>query len=263
MKKHSRRELLSNAAYILPNSITTGNLLFGFLSIYNSINGDFYLAALCILVASIFDILDGTVARLVNATSEFGVQYDSLCDLISFGAAPAFLLYLSEFQALGKVGLIIPFIYVCCGALRLARFNVLSAAGEAGGDFSGLPIPMAAIYVATFILARVAMGNEFETLLGGESNIISFALASGAFLSFLMVSNVGFGSHKSFDVKALRFALVFIVLALALVGFMNYPEATGFLLIFTYTLSGPLRSLLFRLRTEDSSVAFENSDASI
>jgi CDP-diacylglycerol--serine O-phosphatidyltransferase len=130
--------------------ITTGNLFFGFFSIVKSLQGDFAWASVAILLAAIFDVLDGRVARMTKSTSEFGVQYDSLCDLMSFGLAPALLMYQAGLQHAGRLGWIICFMFLAAGALRLARFNVQSSIGKASGDFTGLPIPMAAAVVACF-----------------------------------------------------------------------------------------------------------------
>ena len=147
-----RPHRLGGAVYILPNLLTTGNLFFGFFSIIKSLNGEFGWAAGAIFLAAIFDVLDGRVARLTKGTSEFGVQYDSLCDCVSFGVAPAFLMYQFGLVNLGRMGWAACFVFMACGTLRLARFNVLSAIGKASGDFTGLPIPMAAIAVANLPL---------------------------------------------------------------------------------------------------------------
>ena len=157
-----KKRKLGGAIYILPNLVTTGNLFFGFFSIVKGLQGDFYQAAIAILLAAVFDLLDGRVARLTGATSEFGVQYDSLCDLVSFGAAPALLMYNEGLHAAGRIGWIICFMFMACGALRLARFNVQSAIETTGTDFVGLPIPMSAAVIACF----VALSSSFNTPTG-------------------------------------------------------------------------------------------------
>ena len=127
--------------YILPNLMTTANLFCGFFSIIHSIKGDFKYASIAIVVAAIFDMLDGRLARLTRATSKFGAEYDSLCDLVSFGLAPGLLLYLWALSPFGRLGWIACFLMVACGALRLARFNVQAGVVEKN-YFQGLPIPM-------------------------------------------------------------------------------------------------------------------------
>ena len=133
--------------YIIPNLITTTALFLGFSSIILSFQGDFKTAAWAILLAGIFDMLDGKVARLTNTTSKFGIEYDSLSDLISFGVAPGLLAFTWAFQPFGKSGWVAAFLYVVCAALRLARFNVQSETVEKQ-KFKGLPSPGAAGMIA-------------------------------------------------------------------------------------------------------------------
>ena len=239
---------LGGAVYILPNLITTGNLFCGFFSIIKSVQGQPLWAASFILLAAIFDVLDGRVARLTGGTSEFGVQYDSLCDLVSFGMAPAFLMYQSGLDSLGRIGWIASFIFMACGALRLARFNVQSSIGKASGDFTGLPIPMAAGFIASFVVAKLdllAMPADnwmWEFLKGVVTQDMSnyLFLISGPALGVLMVSNVNFRSHKSLRVKGLN-PFKFLVIAVVVIGLVAiHPEILGFLFFFLYAVSGPL-----------------------
>src|SRR5688500_11117724 len=146
-----KRPRIGGAVYILPNLLTTGNLFFGFFAIMKALQGEFFWAGSAIIIAAVFDMLDGRVARLTKGTSEFGVQYDSLCDLVSFGAAPAIMMFQYGLNAFGRFGWVLCFLFMACGALRLARFNVQSSIGKASGDFTGLPIPMAAAVVATYV----------------------------------------------------------------------------------------------------------------
>ena len=118
------RAKLSTRIYILPNLLTTGNLFFGFMSVLHSIRGNFTYAAYAIVAAAVFDLLDGRVARMTHSTSKFGSEYDSLCDLMSFGMAPAILMYLWALNSFDRLGMIACFLFLACGALRLARFNV-------------------------------------------------------------------------------------------------------------------------------------------
>ena len=140
---YDRRESLKRGVYILPNLVTTGSLFAGFYGIVATMNGNYNLAAWFILISAIFDGLDGKVARLTGTTSRFGVEYDSLADLVAFGVAPGLLMYAWALKPFGKLGWLAAFLYVVCGALRLARFNVQVDTVESK-RFVGLPIPAAA-----------------------------------------------------------------------------------------------------------------------
>jgi CDP-diacylglycerol--serine O-phosphatidyltransferase len=245
---------LGGAVYVLPNLITTGNLFFGFFSIVKSLQGDFRWAGAAILLATVFDVLDGRIARLTGGTSEFGVQYDSLCDLVSFGVAPAFLSYQFGLFEFGRIGWVFCFFFLACGALRLARFNVLSSIGKSSGDFTGLPIPMAAAVTATFVLlVTEARGNVEESakVIGFVFEAVksqkvaeNFLVIACPVLAFLMVSNFSYRSHKVIKistVKPFRLLVGGVFLA-ALVAYL--PEFVGFLLCFLYALSGPFEWIL-------------------
>ncbi len=263
----ARRPLLGGAVYVLPNLLTTGNLFFGFFSIVKALEGQFAWAASAILLASLFDMLDGRVARLTRGTSEFGVQYDSLCDVVSFGVAPAFLMYQFGLQELGRLGWIASFVFMACGALRLARFNVQSSIGKASGDFTGLPIPMAAIVVATFVsltveweVNKAAYGWIPANILDGftsHSFRNSFMALSGFLLAVAMVSNVVYRSHKAIKVKGVKpfKLLVMIVLLIGLLAFQ--PEMVGFVLAFGYAVSGPIEWMLGWKKAVDDDEIFQ------
>lgn len=254
MEKVSSQDIrparLGGAVYILPNLITTGNLFFGFFSIIKSMNGHFGWAAAAIFLAAIFDILDGRVARLTKGTSEFGVQYDSLCDCVSFGVAPAFLMYQYGLLELGRIGWVACFMFMACGALRLARFNVLSSIGKASGDFTGLPIPMAAITVASFISLMVDLDQRFALGTLADNVLVRslidtdvrkfFLVGLSPVLALLMVSNIIYKSHKVLKFGSVRPFQLLVILVM-LVSIVAYaPEMVGFGLIFFYVLSGPL-----------------------
>lgn len=245
-----RPRKLGGAVYILPNLITTGNLFFGFFSIIKSLNGQFGWASLAIFLAAIFDVLDGRVARLTKGTSEFGVQYDSLCDCVSFGVAPAFLMYQFGLLELGRIGWVACFMFMACGALRLARFNVLSSIGKASGDFTGLPIPMAAITVASFILLMVDLDQRhaidglmdvpFVSFVIDPNFRKIFLVVMGPILALLMVSNILYKSHKVLRFGSLK-PFKLLVIAVIVISFVAYaPEVVGFVLIFSYVMTGPI-----------------------
>lgn len=215
--------------YVLPNLLTTVNMFFGFFAIIYSINGNFKYAAYAIVIAAVFDQLDGRVARFANATSRFGAEYDSLSDLISFGLAPGLMLFLWSLEPFGRVGWLASFFYLACGALRLARFNVQSGSVEKA-YFQGLPIPMAAGIVASSVLA-------FHDLELDATR--SWALLAMTFmLGFVMVSNFRYRSFKDIDFRhRLPFKyLVFGVFIFAMVAIR--PETTLFVLFLSYATLG-------------------------
>jgi CDP-diacylglycerol--serine O-phosphatidyltransferase len=218
--------------YILPNLFTTASLFSGFYSIISSIQGEFMAAAIAILVSAVFDALDGAVARATRTTSQFGVEYDSLADLAAFGVAPAVLSYLWVLQPFGRLGWVVGFLYLACGALRLARFNVTTS-NKGQGYFQGLPIPGAALMVATTVFLFSHLGQS-GPIKHWAVLLLFFAL------SFLMVSNFRYFSLKNTDlIRSKPFnTLVAIVLVLALIAVK--PKIFLFLFCFGYVLSGPL-----------------------
>ncbi len=266
MKTTETRRRLGGAIYILPNLITTGNLFFGFFSIVKSLQGDFSWAAFAIVLAAIFDVLDGRVARMTNSTSEFGVQYDSLCDLISFGLAPALLMHQAGLKDAGRIGWIVCFMFLAAGALRLARFNVQSSIGKASGDFTGLPIPMAAGVVATFVALWQdfeKQSNELPVLYWIESTLknpdfrLWFFGVCGFLLAIAMVANVSYRSHKTLKFVGIKpFRL--LVLGVAVVALIaTQPQLFGFLIFFGYALSGPVEWIFGWTKLVDDDDIFE------
>ena len=186
MKNEGRRK---RGVYLIPNLLTTGNLFSGLFSILAVFNANYMNAAIAILVAVVFDMLDGKSARWTNSTSQFGVEYDSLADLVSFGVAPGLLIYSWALSGYGMMGSAVMFAFVACGALRLARFNVMSTTSESK-YFTGLPIPAAASVIATAVVFDhyiVRMGAAVKPLL-----ILMMTMT----LAFLMVSTVKYRSFK-------------------------------------------------------------------
>lgn len=223
--------------YVLPNLMTTGNLLFGFFAVMAAIKGEFMQAAYAIVAAAFFDQMDGRLARLTRSTSKFGAEYDSLCDLVSFGMAPAVLLYQWALQPYGRLGWVACFLFVACGALRLARFNVQANVVEKN-YFQGLPIPMAAGIVASSVLAFDDLGLEAHGNFG--------LLMMTVLLAFVMVSTFRFRSFKDLDLKQrLPFSyLVFGVGILVIVALR--PEVMLFVLFMGYATLGAVFGI-FRL----------------
>lgn len=224
-------------AYIFPNLLTAGNIFAGFYAIVTAMNLHFERAAIAIMIAALMDGLDGKVARLTGATSRFGIEFDSLADLVSFGVAPALLMYIWGIKAYGRIGWVAAFLFVACGALRLARFNVQAATTEKRW-FTGLPIPMAALTISTTVLFFRHRGAE-----GREVSGILFVLLV-YLLSFLMVSTFKYRSFKELETRPHRsfYLLVSAVIVLSLVA-IN-PQISLFSLTAIYLLSGPLEPIV-------------------
>ncbi len=227
---------------MLPNIFTTLNLFCGFTAIISAMEGRFEKSALLILAAMVFDILDGKVARATGTTSRFGVEYDSLADLVSFGMAPGLMMYLWLLKPLAKFGWLAALIFLACGALRLARFNTNAAIAD-NRWFTGLPIPAAAGMLATTIL----FANRIELELTGWFSIY-LMLAVFYCLSFLMVSSIKYASFKKLPpilTREKNFNLL-VIAVLLLVFIVQEPAVAVFTLNAIYVISGPLTSALQR-----------------
>lgn len=247
-----RRFDLKKSLFLLPNMITLSSIFCGFDSIRVSASAqredDYYLAALLIVFAMFFDILDGRVARATKTQSAFGLQIDSLADVISFGAAPAMLVYQWTLNRLDSgpvpIGLIASFIYIACGAIRLARFNVLTM-GDQGKPTKpskyivGLPIPGAAGILVSIIVANHAAAG----MLGGVEYVWPlFTVTLG--LSFLMVSTIRFRSFKELKLNARTVLLVaFAVGSSAVISYKLKPQFVLVWLLGFYILLGIFESL--------------------
>jgi CDP-diacylglycerol--serine O-phosphatidyltransferase len=225
--------------YILPNIFTSLSLFSGFWAIAEALDRKFVQASIAIFVACLFDVLDGRVARITNTTSRFGVEYDSLSDLIAFGVAPSLLAYLWALSMYGRFGWLAAFLYVACGALRLARFNVQVETVQKR-YFLGLPIPAAASMISSTVLLCSFFGYE-EELRSGFVPLLLYLLA------FLMVSNIRYHGFKDLSfLKARPFKTgIFAIFALFVI-FIE-PKVTIFLISSAYVISGPFFAL-FRQR---------------
>lgn len=231
--------------YLLPNLLTTGALFSGFYAIVAAINGQFVPAVTAVFVAGLFDGLDGRVARMTNTQSEFGVQYDSLSDLISFGLAPALVVYMWALAGLreygnfiGKLGWLIAFLYTACAALRLARFNTQVGHSDKR-FFTGLASPAAAGTLVAFVWAM-----ENFSLVGG--NIRWIALALTLTLGLLMVSRFPYYSFKVWPDKVPFFWILVVVLAIVPVA--AHPPSVLLVIGLVYVASGPTMWLWRRIR---------------
>lgn len=214
-------------AYFLPNSFTALNMGCGFMAIIEAHKGDFYHACLLLILGAIFDSVDGRIARMTGTQSSFGEQFDSLSDLLSFGLAPGLIFYLRFLDGYGRIGLFIAFIFVLCGALRLARFNA-NIDKVSSSYFQGLPIPAGATSMIGYILLTI----EFPALLEVRFIAIPYAL----FYSFLMISNIPFPSFKKSDWikghKKESLLIVFIVMA----SIAAYVEVMAFAFLTVYVV---------------------------
>jgi len=216
--------------YILPNLFTTGALFAGFYAIVMAVNGRFEQAAAAIFVAMVLDGLDGRVARLTRTQSSFGAEYDSLSDMVSFGVAPALVIYSFALKGMGKLGWIAAFVYCVGAALRLARFNTMLEVQDKRW-FQGLPSPAAASLVAGLIW--VAVDNQVA---GADLTWLAWGLTLFAGVS--MVSNIHFYSGKEINLRRSVPFIVVILMALAFALVALDPPIVLFLLFLGYGLSG-------------------------
>ena len=220
--------------YILPCMLTIGSLFCGFYSMVSAFHGRFVHAATAIIVAAIFDGLDGRVARLTRSTSPFGMELDSLCDIVSFGVAPALLASLWALTPYGRYGWLAGFLYLASTALRLARFNVQAASdAPKDGNFTGLPCPAAAGMVATAVLFSTEVLNKSDPVRHISLIILVYLL------SYLMISTHRYLSFKHMDIPREKRFHVLFGLTLLLVLLATEPHITLFLVALLYMLSGP------------------------
>jgi len=236
MKKRRTPVKMRRGIYILPNLLTTGNLLCGFWSIISVFQERFYFAAVAILLAAVFDEFDGKVAKLSGTTSKFGMQYDSLADLVSFGVAPALLAFSWALRPYGKFGWLAAFLFVACGAIRLARYNVLASVGETK-YFKGLPIPVAAAVIAFTILLYFQL---IETDWVKDIVILVMIYV----LAFLMVSNIRYFSLKELNLAKRKPFSILIFVVLSLVVIVMEPVVVLFAFVLFYVFSGPVSMVL-------------------
>lgn len=222
------------SVYILPNLFTTASLFAGFLGMLSAAKGtpgSFEFCALAILFSALMDALDGKVARLTNTASEFGVQYDSLADLVAFGVAPAFMMHQYVLHSFKMWGVAVAFLFTVCGALRLARFNITATTANKR-FFTGLPIPAAGCTLACIVLINPSLP---EFIQNGMAHIVIF---STAMIAFLMVSRIRYASFKELGAfKAHPFrSMVFVIVLFAVV--VANPKVFGSLILFGYIISG-------------------------
>ena len=239
--------------YLLPNLFTTAALFAGFYSIVASINHKFELAAIAIFVAMVLDGMDGRIARMTNTQSDFGVQYDSLSDMVSFGLAPALVMYQWALFGMGKLGWLAAFIYTACAALRLSRFNT-QANSQDKRYFQGLPSPPAAAVLAGMIWC----GGVYDLI--GDTTSLVFCLPVTVIIGILMVSNVRYHSFKEFDLKGRVPFMAVLIVVLVFVLVALKPPLVLFMLAVGYAISGPIVTLLTLRKHRESRKNSESSN---
>ncbi len=252
-KKEGQRR---RGIYLLPNLFTTAALFAGFYAIVAAMNNRFEAAAVAVFIAMLLDGIDGRVARLTNTQTDFGAEYDSLADMVSFGMAPALVMYQWALSDLGKLGWLAAFIYTACAALRLARFNTQVGIADKR-YFQGLPSPSAAAIVAGMVWS----GEEVFDLAGKTVEEVAFVLTIMAGL--LMVSNIRYHSFKGINFKErVPFVAILLTVLVIVVVSSNPPMMLfgGFLI---YAISGPVFTVVYlrRRRAERKAQHQQESDS--
>ncbi len=235
MKKEAKKEIISNVHW-LPNLLTTASLFSAFYSIMAALDGFYEVACVTIFIAMIFDTLDGRVARMTKSVSDFGAQYDSLADVVSFGVAPAALAYIWALKDFGRFGWLAAFIYLACTALRLARFNAKANVSDKK-FFQGLPCPSAAAVVTSLIWVSCKYG--FNNIVIIELSLLFICMS----VAGLMVSNIGYYSFKDIDLKGKSPYIIGFLNTLLLIAVAIDPPLVLFVVFFIYSLSGLMFTL--------------------
>jgi CDP-diacylglycerol--serine O-phosphatidyltransferase len=230
--------------YLLPNLLTTASLFAAFYSLVSSMKGEYEAAVVAMFIGMIADCLDGRIARMTNTQSDFGAQYDSLSDMVTFGVAPALLLYQLTLNQLGKFGWLVAFVYTAAVALRLARFNTQLETADKR-YFQGIPCPPAAAVMASF--AWLCYQNQWENMF---ITILTAILALAA--SVLMVSNVRYYSFKELDFKGKVPFLYILIIIILFVAVAANPAIVLFIGFSAYAISGPSCSLFSICKTEQN-----------
>lgn len=228
---------IRRGVYVLPSLFTLANMVCGFYAIVLAIHGDFLNAALAIIAAYVADALDGRIARMTGTTSEFGVEFDSLADLCTFCIAPAILIYMRWLSDIPRLGWVCAFVYVACGAIRLARFNAHDTTTDST-YFNGLPSPVASAGAVSLILLD-------ERIFPGETHAATVAPWACVIMAILMVSSIRYPSFKNFKLEGrvpLRFLVAVVFLLFIFISKFYVAFTTTFIV---YLLSGPFIQLSF------------------
>jgi CDP-diacylglycerol--serine O-phosphatidyltransferase len=240
-----KKTLPQRGIYLLPNLFTVTSLFAGFYAIVQAMNGKFEHAAVAIFLAMVMDGLDGRVARLTNTQSAFGAEFDSLADMVSFGVAPALVLYVWALQPMGKLGWLAAFVYCACAALRLARFNTKLDSSDKR-YFQGLPSPAAASLLAGLIYFCFDNGISGDAVYAPWFKMKWVAWGITVFAGLTMISNIKFYSGKDINLRE-SVPFVMIIIFVIMMAFVSYsPAEVLFGGAFIYALSGYVTGLLRR-----------------
>jgi CDP-diacylglycerol--serine O-phosphatidyltransferase len=233
--------------YILPNTLTLCGMLFGFYSVLSSLNGNYVHASWGIILAAIFDGLDGWVARLTHSTTKFGIELDSLSDLVAFGVAPSVMLYKWSLLSYGRIGWAAAFMFLACGALRLARYNVQMGSAESK-SFTGMPIPGAAIITS----ALVIFFHEIGQSLPGKNIYILFITF---ILAVLMVSTLRFHGAKEIDFSKRKPFWLLVAIVVCFTIIVMHPPIALFIFAMIYLVVGIIENIILFFRKKKISKA--------
>ena len=235
------RESLRRGIYVLPSLFTVGNMLCGFAAVLYSLHDQLERAGWLIILAGLLDGLDGRIARMTNSTSEFGKEYDSLADVVSFGVAPAILAYQWGLRGAGRWGWAAAFMFLVAGSVRLARFNVKAGIGDRR-FFTGLPIPGGAGALTMMVLVALNLELSVPRALSVAASVFVFLV------SVLMVSTIPYRSFKEYNLRQRWPATAFFVIALVVAVIAFTPLPAMALLLSIYLVAGPAEHLVRRLR---------------
>jgi len=225
---------------VLPNALTLCGLFMGFYSILATLKGNYIQASWAIMIAMIFDGLDGWVARLTQSTTRFGIELDSLSDLVAFGIAPAVIIYEWALVPFGRVGWAAAFLFVACGALRLARYNIQMGSTESRA-FTGMPIPGAAALIATLVIFY----HEIWDTVPARNYLILFFTY---FLAALMVSTLKFHGAKELDLRKRKPFKILVAFVLVLTVIVIHPQISLFLFAMIYLIGGIIENIVLYAR---------------
>lgn len=246
-----RRFIPTNRAFI-PGSLTAGNMFCGFVSISYAFEGSFLTASWLIILAAVFDALDGLIARLTRSYSKFGIEFDSLADVISFGVAPSVLIYTAHFQYMGKFGLVISFLPLLFGAMRLARFNITQETFEKG-NFKGLPIPIQASALASYLIFSNTIWDSIRFPMLFASFVV--------FLAFLMMSHFEYESMPKFTFrKDPKNSMKLTMFVIASVLVILFPQETIFPFSLCFIMIGFFKGIIQHLTQGEEVVDISGFD---
>ncbi len=243
-RRRGRRPQLQRGIFVLPSLLTTGNLFAGYYSIVSTLHGDYRGAALALGIAFVIDGLDGRIARLTNTQSQFGSVYDSVADVVTFGAAPAVLVLTWGLWDLGRVGWLASFFYLTCAAIRLARFSAHDGAPDRR-FFLGYPSPASAGLLAAIAFYWPA---KLESVMAARLLLVVLLIASA-----LLVSTIRYRSFKDFDLRRRQPHAVVVFLAMLIILIALEPENVLLALSIGYAVSGPVERVIMRIRRPDKS----------